>query len=501
MNNKGRLIVVSNRLPITVELECDTLKPQPSCGGLVSALAPIMRESGGCWVGWTGTAYDAALAESVKGWCVAQSPFLEPVFLTTAEIACYYRGFANEIIWPLFHGLPSRCQFGSNYWNAYCQVNEKFARAVDRVSRDGDLVWVQDYHLMMLADALRTSGFLHRLAYFHHIPFPPVDVFETLPWRVEVLRALMRFNVIGFQTERDRKNFVASLRYCFSGVRVVQIGKQLMVRVAGACATIGTYPISVDYQELAREASEHTVECAATAIRSELAGVRIILGVDRLDYTKGIPERLTAFETFLKANRDMHGKLSMIQIVVPSREDIPEYTQLKLRIEVLVSRINGEYGRPGWVPIHYFYRSIRRSELLAFYRAADIAMVTPLKDGMNLIAKEFCASRIDNRGVLVLSEFAGAADELRQGAILVNPHDTDKVASVLGSALRMEQGEQRRRMEIMRSHIQEHDVFHWSRAFTSQTEPPNFNIAPSPIPWHTDQLPAVIGLAFRGLGR
>lgn len=487
--SRERLIVVSNRLPITVKESQTGFRIQPSGGGLVSALAPILNESGGCWVGWTGTDYHESLAESVKNWPTAQNCSFEPVFLTSAEKERFYHGCSNEIIWPLFHSLPSRCQFGSAYWNSYCKVNDKFAEAVERVSQPDDFIWVHDYHLMMVAQALRSRGVRNPLAYFHHIPFPPLDIFETLPWRIEVLRALMRFNVIGFQTDRDRGNFVSCLRHFLPKVTVSRATERFFVRVSDECAAVGTYPISIDYEEFATEALGSSVGAAADAIRKGLLGTQILLGVDRLDYTKGIPERLTAFETLLEHNPELRGRVTLIQLVIPSREEITEYKQLKLRIETLVSKINGEFGNPAWVPIHYFYRCIARDELMAFYRVADVALVTPLKDGMNLVAKEFCASRVDNRGVLVLSEFAGAAQELHYGALLVNPHDTEGLAAAMHIGLSMEESEQRLRMEIMRSHIRSHDVFYWNRSFRTDSLLSEWNAEPIP-PTHRSAVAA-----------
>jgi trehalose 6-phosphate synthase len=242
------------------------------------------------------------------------------------------------------------------------------------------------------------------------------------------------------------------------------MGAGVLVSTETLCAKVGTYPISVDYEGLAGDSSQASVCTMTETIKARINGARILFGVDRLDYTKGIPERLTSFQTLLAGNPDLCGRVTLLQFVVPSREHIPEYTDLKLRIETLVSRINGEYGMPGWVPVQYFYRSMTRNELLAYYRAADVALVTPLKDGMNLIAKEFCASRGDLRGVLVLSEFAGAAKELRCGALLVNPHDTDLVAAVIRKALELNDQEQRTRMDAMRSHIRMHNVFDWGQS-------------------------------------
>jgi alpha,alpha-trehalose-phosphate synthase [UDP-forming] len=472
MSASERLIVVSNRLPVTVASDRSGFYLESSGGGLVSALTPVLRETGGCWVGWMGTDYDHTLVESLQNWASLQNYSLETVFLNAQENALYYRGFSNEIIWPLFHGSPSRCQFRSAYWNGYCCVNRKFAEAVEHAAGGGDLIWVHDYHLMLLAQELRARGMTQRMAYFHHIPFPAADTFETLPWRFEVLRALMHFDLIGFQTARDRLNFVESLQRCAPDVQVSGVGEKLWVRLEDRCCKIGTYPISIDYRSFCAEASAPDLAAAAEKMRREFSGTRIVLGVDRLDYTKGILERLTAFQTLLESEPRLRGRVTMIQIVVPSREDIAEYMQLRLRIERLISSINGEYSSPGWVPIHYFHRSVSRSELVAFYRAADVALVTPLKDGMNLVAKEFCAARVDNRGVLILSEFAGAAAELRTGALLVNPHDTDRVASVLAAALRMTEAEQCVRMERMRSQIESHDVFCWSQAFRVQADQP-----------------------------
>jgi len=469
MSSQGRFLVVSNRLPITVESIGGENRLQHSGGGLVSALVSILRQSGGCWMGWTGTDCDETLAESLK--CSAENYSIEPVFLTPDEKASYYQGFSNEIIWPLFHGLSPLCQFKLPYWNGYCKVNEKFAQAAERVSHGDDFIWVHDYHLMMLGRAMRARGFEQRLAYFHHIPFPSPDIFEILPWRVEILRALMHFNLIGFQTSRDRNNFIACLHSCLPGVRVSHIGETFTVRAEGQCAAAGAYPISVDYEGLTAHASEPAVPLLAETIRQKLGGDRIILGIDRLDYTKGIPERLIAFDILLKRNPDLRRRVTMLQIVVPSREDIVEYKQLKLRIETLISRINGDHGTPGWVPIHYLYRSVSPTELITFYRAAHVAVVTPLRDGMNLIAKEFCACRIDFMGVLVLSEFAGAAQELKCGALLVNPYDVESLAGTVQKALSLDEADQRIRMAAMRAQIRQHDVFRWARSFTVPQAP------------------------------
>jgi trehalose 6-phosphate synthase/phosphatase len=466
----SRLIVVSNRLPFSVEEQNGNIALRPSGGGLVTALLPVLRESGGCWIGWTGSDSDVHIPQALNQ-CAGPNYSFEPLSLSTAEKTCFYQGCCNQIIWPLFHGMPSRCDFDPAYWDSYCAVNEKFADAVEHTWRSDDFVWVHDYHLMLLADCLRARGLRYRMGYFHHIPFPHPDILEKLPWRNELLRSMLRFNTIGFQTVRDRRNFVACARRFLRNVRVRAVGGKLLVRSENQSATVGTYPISIDYEEFASAAADPATVAAASQIRGDLDGRQVILGIDRLDYTKGILERLKSFETLMATTPDLRGRVSMVQIVVPSREEIGEYQQLKLAIERRVSQINGEYATPGWVPVHYLYRHLSRLELIAFYRAADVALVTPLKDGMNLVAKEFCACRVDERGVLILSEFAGAAAELKGGALIVNSYDTDGVAEALYRALRMDEREQRTRMHAMRDSIRDHDVFYWSRSFCAHATP------------------------------
>ena len=468
MNSSQGLVIVSNRLPITIS-SGEKHRICPSSGGLVNALMPILRENRGFWVGWTGVEYDEASGSALNDWQSSQTSCFVPVFLTAKEADCYYRGFSNEIIWPLFHSLTSRRQFESTYWHYYLTANEKFADALLRVVQQHHFVWVHDYHLMMLAEVLRRRGLRQRLAYFHHVPFPSPDIFETLPWRLEILGSLLSYDVLGFQTLRDRSNFIACLRRCLGNLRVIRTDDSFLVSANGRHVTVGTFPISIDYEMFAAEASRPQTLEMVNAIKKGYSGTRIILGVDRLDYTKGIPERLSAFGNFLEDYPEWRERVTMVQVVVPSREDIPEYKKLQQEIETCVSRINGCYSTARWVPIHYFYRSIPIRELVAFYRSSDIAMVTPLRDGMNLVSKEFCAARLDNRGVLILSEFAGSADELKGGALLVNPNDSRQMAGALARALRMHETEQAVRMNRMRTRIRQNDVFHWFQRVTSES--------------------------------
>jgi trehalose 6-phosphate synthase len=295
---------------------------------------------------------------------------------------------------------------------------------------------------------------------------------------MELLLGLMHYDAIGFQTSRDVRSFVGSLRRFLPDTRILHSGKNLLLRTQGYSTAVGHYPVSIDFEEFASPANDLT-NATVAAITQHAEGMKIVLGVDRLDYTKGIPQRLTAFRTLLQAHPEWLGRITLIQVVIPSREEIPEYKQLKLDIEMLVSEINGAFSRPEWIPIRYFHRSISRDELLGFYRASDIALVTPLRDGMNLVAKEFCAAHTDNHGVLILSEFAGAAEELNSGALLVNPNDIDAVASALYIALSMDESEQELRMGAMRLAIRSNDVFEWARSFLQYAAAPWPDAAPA----------------------
>jgi trehalose 6-phosphate synthase len=340
---------------------------------------------------------------------------------------------------------------------------------------------------MLLGALLRQLGVSSKLAFFQHIPFPPADIFEKLPWRAQILRALFDYDVVGFQTPRDQRNFASCVRRLLPTVELHRTSDGLMAQVEDRTATIGTFPIGIDFMEFSTQANAAKVRERAAEIRRDVAGCQIMLGVDRLDYTKGIPERLRAFQNFLASHRELHRKIVLVQVVVPSREDIPKYQELKLDIERLASQINGEFGGPAWVPVHYIHRHLERSELLSLYRAADIALVTPLKDGMNLVAKEFCAAQVSDEGVLILSEFAGAADQLRNGAVLVNPYDLEKVADAIYHAFSMSPKQRKRQMRKLRRRIRKEDVFRWCERFcaglegyrTTRLEGPQFAVVES----------------------
>jgi len=465
MLSTGRLINVSNRLPISIKNTATGTRVERSSGGLASALDSAWKGQRGVWIGWPGTSEDLPMEELLEKASRRRSHALKPVVLSEEEVAKFYAGFTNEILWPLFHNMPSRCNFDPDYWEMYQQVNRKFAAAITNVARDGDFVWVHDYHLMLAGRYLRQVRDQSRTGFFLHIPFPPPDIFDILPWRETILHSLLAFDTIGFQTNRDRRNFISCLTHLFPDAQIASVDPHVLVRFQGRETLVGTFPISIDFQEFSHRAARPELAERAQAVRRDFHDNILVLGVDRMDYTKGIPERLKAFRILLRRFPELRRQITLAQIVVPSREDIPRYKELQRDIELLVSKINGEFSERGWVPVHYMHRNLGRDELLAHYRAADIALITPLKDGMNLVAKEFCAAQIDERGVVIVSEFAGASEELSHGAILVNPNDVLGVAQAIRDACLMSTEEKSTRMRLLRNIVKEHDVHRWAESF------------------------------------
>lgn len=474
---RHKLVIVSNRLPLSLKTEKGELRAEPSSGGLVSALTPILAEHGGIWIGNPGITASGPEENKRVREVLAQAdrelPYRYwPVFLSREENINFYEGFSNEVVWPLFHDLQSRCKFAPAYWEFYKRVNRKFAQAAYEAAEPGDLIWIQDYQLMEVAHTLRPKLPDSKLAFFMHIPFPAPDIFAKLPWRQQILTSLLEHDLLGFQTRRDRRNFTACLRTFVPGARIDKDRKGSTVSYKGRQSRVQYFPISIDYKQFAGDAATPAVVRRSEEIRSQLGGRHIALGVDRLDYTKGLPERMRAFAALLREYRSLRGKISLYQVVIPSRETIVGYKKLMAELERIVTHVNGEYSDPDWVPIHYVHRPIPREELLALYRAAGTALVTPLKDGMNLVAKEYCASRTDNDGVLILSEFAGAAPELGDGALLVNPYDELGVAAALANSFGMERAERHERMTRLRRQIRHFDIMRWRDDFFAAWDAP-----------------------------
>lgn len=464
-DRKSRLVVVSNRLPIVIERGGEKLSVHTGSGGLITAMAPILRDRGGLWIGWPGASGEEGLDEVVETASRESGYDLKSVHLTREEELNFYLGFSNEIIWPLFHDMITRCNMDPVYWDTYQEVNRKFARVILENTDRESTIWVHDYHLMSVAQEIRNTGAERKVAFFLHIPFPCPDIFLKLPWRSQVLNDLLRYDLIGFQTERDRRNFIQCLEAILRGFTVEGKGRVITGSCDGHETRLGVFPISIDFNAFAGRSATTEVADLAWGIHEDLPERQIILGVDRLDYTKGIPLRLEAFRNALVRHPELQGKVTLVQVVVPSREDIPEYQALKIEIESLVGEINGQLTLSGWVPIHYVFRSLSPDELHAYYRTAEVALITPLKDGMNLVAKEYCASSLEETGVLILSEFAGAAAQLRRGAILVNPLDVDKVGDAINRACTMSHEERRARMRKLRHTIKRHDIFWWVDSF------------------------------------
>jgi len=461
----SRLILVSNRLPFALEPAGEgqwSVKPSP--GGLVSALGPVLRGRGGTWIGWPGVAGeipDAPFAEATRdaGYEVVS------VALSEAERDEFYYGYSNEVIWPLFHDLQSFCHFEPAFWETYKAVNERYAEAIARHCQPGDFIWVHDYHLMYVAQALRERGVHAALTFFLHIPFPPYDIFAKLPQQQRLLRALLQFDLLGFQTRRDLRNFLQCVRRVMPEGNLLPSRKLQVIRFDKRKIRAGRFPIGIDFESFEKCAVSEEVARRARELRAAFPGCQLMLGVDRLDYSKGIPERLRAFRDALDRYEELRGRVVLIQNVVPSRVEIPRYHEFKDRIDRLVGDINGRFSTDTWLPVHYRFRSLDRDDLLAHYRACEIALVTPLKDGMNLVAKEYCACCVDKNGVLILSQFAGAAEQLKRGALLVNPYDVEQVADTILKAFRMSRAERSARMKRMRRAVSNENVFRWVDSF------------------------------------
>ncbi|QGY38966.1 glycosyltransferase [Pseudodesulfovibrio cashew] len=461
-----RLVVVSNRLPAALKKTDDGWEVKAGAGGLVTALAPVLKNRGGVWIGWSGSSDPNLDVDSLLADFSSKAGYdLYTVPLTPEEVDGYYFGFSNEIIWPLFHDLQSRCRFHPRYWRMYLDVNFKFAEMVARKTNSDDYIWIQDYHLMHQAFFLKSMGVKRRTGFFLHIPFPTPDIFMKLPWRWKVIQALTEFDLVGFQTMQDRRNFSACLRRLMPEARVQGRGAVVTMDLGNRQFRLGAFPISIDYNQFSEMAERPEVEQQTFSIKEALRHRKIILGVDRLDYTKGIPERIRSFQTLLRQFPELKGNVNFVQIAVPSREEVDEYKELRTEIEQLVGRVNGEFSFPGWVPVHYHYRSFPHDELVAYYSAADIALVTPLKDGMNLVAKEYCACNTSGDGVLVLSEFAGAAAQLQKDAYLVNPYDMEGIAKALHRCLHWDREERRSHMTHLRDQVRKNNIYWWVDSF------------------------------------
>lgn len=459
----SRLIVLSNRLPVTVRRRRGKLQVEPSSGGLVAAMEPAMRQRGGVWIGWPG-----AKIHPDERLDTPDAPYrVHPVLLSASETRHFYHGFSNATLWPLFHSLPERVALDRRHFEVYDSVNARFAQAVVDEMEEGDLVWVHDYHLARCPTHIRKRRPDARIAFFLHIPFPPFDVYRILPNYREVLRGMLACDLIGFHSPGYVSNFYDCAERLV-GARVDRARGH--IEHGDHTVKVAAFPLGIDYEEYERRARE-----APRPRRPQ--GQRIILGVDRLDYTKGIPERMLAYERLLELHREYRGEVTLIQVAVPSREQVSEYQQLKREIDELVGRINGRFGTAIWTPIRYIHRSIPGPRLSALYRDAAVALVTPLRDGMNLVAKEFVASQVEDPGVLVLSRMAGAAETMLE-AISVNPYNIDGVATALHDALRMPEDQRETRMRALQRRERKYALGKWLDDFLGEAAETIHRMAP-----------------------
>jgi len=454
----SKTIIVSNRLPVRIERQQNSYTFKPSEGGLATGLGSIYKEGNNIWIGWPGASFedDETKKEITKG---LMEESMRPVFLSPDDVEDFYLGFSNQTLWPACHYFVQYINYEDQHWNAYKEVNQKFADEILEHLEPGDIVWVHDYQLLLVPRMLREKQPKITIGFFQHIPFPSYEIFRMLPWRRELLDGMLGADYLGFHTYDDMRHFLSSVhRLVGYDYNTNQI--QLEDRLVAA----DSLPMGIDYDKFAKNAQTKATEKLMHEYKESFGKTKIVLSMDRLDYSKGIPKRLQAFELFLEQNPACINKVSMLLIVVPSRDAVPSYQELKDEVDQLVGRINSKYSELDWRPIHYFYRSYPFDSLSAFYRMSDVAMITPLRDGMNLVCKEYIASRPDQTGVLILSEMAGSAKELSD-ALLVNPNDIQSMADTLKSALKMSKEEQIHRNSVMQESLKKYNIFNWVELF------------------------------------
>lgn len=458
-----RLVVISNRMPYTLKKTSEGWRTERSTGGLATAMGPLLARGEGIWIGWSGDSSgefeDARRRKLLARW--EQQRYIA-VDLPPDVAEGFYEGYSNRNIWPLFHNFPVLVEYDPGTWEAYREANERFCEVAVKHLRPGDMLWIHDYQLMLLPQLLREAAPDVTIGFFLHIPFPAADIFRVLPRREEILHGLLGADYLAFHTHNYLQHFRSSL------LRVLGYDSRMdRIECNGRFVRLDALPIGIAPEEFTRllEDDEATKQRRAE-LRERFKGRRILLGVDRLDYTKGIPERLRTFERLLRKAPELHKQVVFVQVAVPSRENISRYEELRHKTDELVGHINGEFGTPGWTPVVYIRRAISRTELVALYSAADVAWVAPLRDGLNLVAKEYVACQRDGEGVLVLSEFAGAAAEMGE-ALLVNPYDEERTADTLARALSMPADERRQRMRALYKRVSRNNVYTWGERFLS----------------------------------
>lgn len=458
-----KTIIVSNRLPVKLKKEDGKYIYTPSEGGLATGLGSIYKEGGNIWLGWPGVAIEEEKdrQDAIKN---LKKNNMSPVFLTEQEIEEYYEGFSNETLWPNFHYFNQYAEYEETYWQAYKKVNQKFADQLSELTEEGDKIWIHDYQLLLLPALIREKHPNISIGFFLHIPFPSYETFRLLPWRRELLMGMLGSDFLGFHTYDDMRHFLSSVN------RLAGIGNSHgQISLGSRKVLVDALPMGIDYDKYATLAADPETLEKEVRYRTLIGDTKIMLSIDRLDYSKGIPQRLRAFELFLQRYPEYKEKVSLLMVVVPSRDQVGKYKELKEEIDLLVGRINGNLSRMTWNPIHYFYRSFPLHALSAFYRMAKVALVTPMRDGMNLVAKEFIASKLNKKGVLVLSEMAGASKELSE-AILINPNNIEQMIRAFKQALEMPEEEQISNLEVMQSSLKRYNIHHWVKLFMERLE-------------------------------
>ncbi|MGD8627485.1 MAG: bifunctional alpha,alpha-trehalose-phosphate synthase (UDP-forming)/trehalose-phosphatase [bacterium] len=460
----SRLVIVSNRLPVTVARKDGKLHLESSAGGLATGLGSVARTKDSVWVGWCGMSRERLKGHEDEVDAMLLEKQCKCVNLTRHDIEYYYHGFSNKTIWPLFHYFPIYTVYNKHFWDAYKRVNREFCDEVLRTARKGDTIWIHDYQLMLLPKMLREELPDATIGFFLHIPFVSSEVFRLLPWRREILEGILGADLVGFHTYDYVRHFDESVR------RVCGYEHNFgFISVGSRTVRVDAFPMGIDYKHYSTAGERPGVQEQCRRIRRRIGDRKLILGIDRLDYTKGIPERLEVFDLFLERNPEYRGNLTLVMVAVPSRTGVEHYRMLKRRVDELVGRINGKYGSIDWIPVWYLYRSVPFDKLIALYKLSDVALVTPLRDGMNLIAKEFVASKTDGKGVLILSEMAGAAKELGE-ALIVNPNNQEEIVAAMEQALSMPEEDQIERNRVMQHRLARYSIGGWVGDFMDRLE-------------------------------
>jgi len=456
----ARLLIVSNRLPVTIEKKGKSLNFRHSAGGLATGLGAFYREYDSLWIGWPGIIRERIKGKekSIKAKLISDFGCY-PVFLSQRDIERFYHGFSNKTLWPISHYFTQYANYNNDFWEAYKQVNELFSKAVIEIAKKDDIIWIHDYHLMLVPKLIRERLSEATIGFFHHIPFPSFEIFRLLPWRKEILEGLLGADLVGFHTYDYARHFLGSVHRLLGYEHTLD-----QISTDDRIVRVVPFPMGIDYERFSKANQESLVQKEIDRFRKKVGGQKIILSVDRLDYTKGIPQRIEVFNRFLERNPEYKEKVIFILVAVPSRTQVEHYRLLKRQVDELVGRINGKYGTMGWSPIWYLYRSLPFNTLTALYSIADVCLVTPVRDGMNLIAKEYLATRTDMKGVLVLSEMAGAARELGE-AIIVNPNNNEEMIKALEEAITMSEDEKIQRNKTMQKRIQRYTVYRWAEDF------------------------------------